>query len=60
MPKYAITHLSYFPVRKEADHKSENTTQLIFGELFEIIESSGNWHYIKQHFDSYVGWIDTP
>ena len=55
---FAITHLGYFPLRKEADHKSENVSQLLFGELFEVIESRGSWHYIRADFDDYEGWID--
>lgn len=58
MSNYAVAHLSYFPVRKEADHRAENITQLLFGEVFEIIESKDNWHFIKQVFDAYQGWID--
>ena len=55
---YAITHLAYLPLRKEADHKSENVSQLLCGELFEVLETKGSWQYIRADFDGYEGWID--
>jgi gamma-D-glutamyl-L-lysine dipeptidyl-peptidase len=57
MNQYGICHLSYFPLRKEASHKSENLTVVLFGEVFEIIQTEGNWFYIKTAFDNYNGWI---
>jgi hypothetical protein len=34
------------------------STQLLFGDLFEILEISGPWLKIKNHYDDYEGWID--
>jgi len=58
MSNFAIAHLSYFPVRKEADHRSENITQLLFGEVYQVLETKENWHFIKVLSDDYEGWID--
>jgi cell wall-associated NlpC family hydrolase len=58
MIKYGISELSVIPIRKEPNDKSEMTTQLLFGETFEIIDEQNNWSYIKIIFDSYEGWID--
>lgn len=48
------------PVRAEASHKSEQVTQLLFGEHYEVLEESKDaaWLKIRMHFDQYEGWID--
>ena len=33
------------------------TSQLLYGETFEILEFSENWSYIKMTIDNYKGWI---
>jgi len=54
---YSICHLSFIPIRKEPSHKSEMTSQLLFGDDFTILGTQDKWHYIENHFDSYNGWI---
>lgn len=55
--EFAVCTLSVVPVRKEASEASEMTTQLLFGELFTILESIDKWHRIKIVNDNYEGWI---
>lgn len=50
--------LTFIPVRKEASHKSEQVTQLLFGETAHILENSKEWLYIKTNFDQYEGWVE--
>ncbi len=57
--EYGICNLSVIPVRQENSHRSEQISQLLFGEYFQIIESSTLWVKIKNSFDGYVGWIDS-
>lgn len=59
MINYGISELSVIPVRKESNDKSEMTTQILFGETFQIIEEQGSWSNIKLAFDNYEGWIDS-
>lgn len=33
------------------------TSQLLFGETFDIVEKQGSWNLIKNHFDGYEGWV---
>lgn len=33
-------------------------TQLLFGDIFEVLETKPKWLRIKQSFDDYEGWID--
>ena len=54
---YGICPLSVVPLRKEASDASEMVSQLIYGELFEIIEKQPKWTYIQLHNDGYKAWI---
>ena len=53
-----ICRLSVVPVRKEGSDRSEQVSQLLFGDHYEVLEREGNWLRIKIHFDGYEGWID--
>lgn len=56
--KFGIATCSIIPLRKDPDERSEMTSQLLFGDLFEIKEISVKWSKIKTSFDNYYGWID--
>ncbi|MDF2432066.1 MAG: gamma-D-glutamyl-L-lysine dipeptidyl-peptidase [Mucilaginibacter sp.] len=55
--EYGICNLSMIPLRAEADDRSEQVSQILFGEIFEIIEWKENWVKIITTFDNYPGWI---
>ncbi|MFN4082190.1 MAG: NlpC/P60 family protein [Bacteroidia bacterium] len=55
---YGIVDISLVQVRAEPSGKSELTTQLLFGETYEVIKKQGEWLYIKSFFDNYEGWIN--
>lgn len=59
MTAKGVSRLSIIPVRKQAQHRSEMVTQLLFGEHYEVLEISKDkeWVKIRQHFDGYEGWI---
>ena len=44
------------PLRKEASHRSEMVSQVLFGELLEVMETSGDFVLIKNAYDAYIGW----
>ncbi len=50
--------LSFIPMRAEASDRSEQVSQLIFGETFEVLEENEKWYCIETSFDQYRGWID--
>ncbi len=59
MMKYGIGHLSVVPCRAEASDKSEQLTQLLFGELIKVYEKKNkSWYRIKTAHDNYECWID--
>jgi len=45
-------------MRAEPSHKSEMVNQVLFGELFRLLETYNNgWLKISLHHDDYEGWI---
>lgn len=56
--KTGITKISMIPVRASNSERSEQVTQLLFGEYFEVLQTRGNWLRIKSLADNYEGWID--
>lgn len=56
--KHGICHLSVIPCRAEPSDRSEQVTQMLFGELAKIYEKKGSWLRIKHENDGYECWID--
>ncbi len=61
MTNPAICQLSVVSVRAAPSDKEEIVTQLLFGELVDIIDTSKakkNWCQIRCDWDGYEGWMD--
>ena len=56
---FGICNLAIVPVRAEASDKSEQVSQLLFGEHFKIIEMTAKWVQVEIAYDGYIGWIDS-
>ena len=54
---YGICCVPVSPLRAEASHKSEMTSQLLFGELCEILEEDEDWKKVRCKYDDYTGWL---
>jgi len=54
---YGICHLSLCPVRSLADHSSEMCTQLLYGDLFAVLENRKEWSRIRLTHDGSEGWV---
>lgn len=54
----AYCKVSVSPVRAEPKDTSEMVTQLLFGEVIDILEQTEKWFKIRTYYDNYVGWID--
>ena len=48
----------FVPLRINPSHKSEQGSQILFGEKYIIIDRSVNWVKIRNDFDGYEGWMD--
>lgn len=53
-----LTTSAYIAMRQDQSARSEMSSQLVFGETFDILEK-GNppWIRIRNEFDGYEGWI---
>lgn len=58
MMEFALCNLAVIPVRREPSDKAEMSTQLLFGDLMEIISQEGSWCQVRILFDDYEGWVD--
>ncbi|WP_194850570.1 C40 family peptidase [Nonlabens antarcticus] len=56
--KYGICPISIIPLRLEARDQSEMVSQVLYGELFKVIEQRKKWSRVRLHNDSYEGWLD--
>ena len=54
---YGICKLSAMPIRKEGCHTSEMVSQLLFNELYEVLDEQPGWYFIRTDEDHYEGWI---
>lgn len=55
---FGIADLSIIPMRREQSERSEMVSQILFGELFEILEMGEKWVYVRLVHDDYQGWVD--
>ena len=55
--EYGICNLALIPLRAEPAHRSELTSQILFGEAFEIMEYQGDWARVITMLDGYEGWL---
>ncbi|MBE8714908.1 C40 family peptidase [Sphingobacterium hungaricum] len=53
----AICTLSLIPLRADKSHRSEMVSQLLFGELFDVLKQEKEWSYIKILENGYEGWL---
>ncbi|WP_372754542.1 NlpC/P60 family protein [Mariniflexile sp.] len=56
--QYGICNLSIVPLRIEPADSSELVSQVLYGDIFKILEQRKNWSKIRLAFDKYEGWID--
>ena len=54
---YGICKLSAIALRKEARHSSEMVSQLLYNELYTVLDKTQEWVLIQTDFDQYEGWI---
>ncbi len=56
--RFGIAISTIIPLRNEPAEQSEMVSQVLFGELFTIIEKKKTWFFIQLAHDNYEGWID--
>lgn len=57
---YGVSRLALVAVRQAPHEDAKQITQLLFGDHYEVFNKSdsGDWIYIKIHFDGSEGWIE--
>ena len=55
--RYGICKLSVVPMRKEASHESELVSELLFNDIYEVIEENDEWVKVRCLYDLYEGWV---
>lgn len=55
---FAINHCTVTPVRQEPSESSEQLTQLLFGEVCEVLDRLPRWTKIRSTIDGQEGWVD--
>ena len=58
MVEFAINHCTVTPVRQEPSEGSEQLTQLLFGEVCEVLDRLPRWTKIRSTVDGQEGWVD--
>jgi cell wall-associated NlpC family hydrolase len=55
---FASCSVSAAPLRREPSHRSEQTSQLLFGERVEVLEHNPetDWAFARCAWDGYEGW----
>jgi len=57
--KFGFCFLSVVPLRKSASDTSQMVSQLMFGDVVEVLEKvADNWILVKNSFDNYEGFMD--
>lgn len=57
MPSAVIACAPVAPLQSEATLRSEQTSQLIFGRVADVIAHQGDWRHVRTRLDRYEGWV---
>lgn len=58
--EYSICYYTFIPLRAEPSERSEMVSQILFGEIVEILEerTDKGFCYVRNTFDDYTGWCN--
>lgn len=49
--------LAAVPLRREPDHRAEMVSQLLFGEVMQLLDERQEWLMVQSTHDGYEGWL---
>ena len=58
MSEYVIANATVVPVRENPSEGAEQLTQLLFGEVCEVLDRLPRWTKIRSLVDGQEGWVD--
>ncbi len=56
---FLICMVPVCPIRADASHRSEQVSQLLFGEICELLERTKDFVRVRVLFDNYDGWCQS-
>lgn len=56
--KYGICPLGIVSVRVDKHHEAPQSSQLLYGEIFKVLERLRHWSKIRMGHDAHEGWIE--
>lgn len=56
---YVVAIVPVVPIRLEPSHRSEQVSQLLFGETAQVLLTNGDFSKVKCEYDAYEGWCQT-
>ncbi len=54
----AFCFLAAVPLRAEPSDRAEMVSQLVYGEVAEVLQREAKWSRVRCRYDGYEGWID--
>ena len=58
MVEYVIANATVVPVRENLSEGAEQSTQLLFGEVCEVLDRLPRWIKVRSLVDTQEGWVD--
>ena len=58
MVEYVVANATVVPVRENPSEGAEQLTQLLFGEVCEVLDRLPRWTKIRSTLDGQEGWVD--
>ena len=58
MVEYAVANAAIVPVRENPSEGAEQLTQLLFGEVCEVLDRLPRWTKVRSTLDGQEGWVD--
>ncbi len=55
---YGFIHMPVVPLRATAGDRAEMVSQLLFGEVLEVLQRKEKWTLVRNSADHYEGWLD--
>ena len=58
-PVFVVNNCPVTPVREEPSEAAEQATQLLLGEVCELVERRSSWTRVRSTIDGQVGWVSS-
>ncbi len=58
MSNFHFAFQSIIPVRKSAGDAAEMVSQLLFGDVVDVLAEDRHWRHVRNQADGYEGWVD--